>query len=192
MHVHRLTHVRGRSFPCCGLVGLILVIRRSMAYAPSCPPISPACLEALVLAAGVCLTAAFFLSFKKTLLNFPRKCSWRPSKKGKKADAWARRHGKRGSRKTRGHWTTRRQMPTASTNAYRRAGDSCMVGTLVFRGRLLEFSPSTLRRSGAGGREGALVSARCKGCIYDAECSANYTADVYTLLCATHRSLRKK
>ncbi len=37
------------------------------------------------------------------------------------------------------HWTTRRQMPTASTNAHRRAGDSCMAGTLVFRGRLLEF-----------------------------------------------------
>jgi hypothetical protein len=65
-------------------------------------------------------------------------------------------------------------------------------GDIVFRGRLLEFSPSTLRRSGAGGREGALVGARCKGCSYDAECPANYTADVYTLLCANHRSLRKK
>jgi hypothetical protein len=93
---------------------------------------------------------------------------------------------------TRGHLTTRRQLSNTSTNAYRRAGDSCMAGTLVFRGRLLESSPSALRRSGAGGREGALVSARCKGCSYDAECSANYTADVYTLLCANHRSLRKK
>ena len=45
---------------------------------------------------------------------------------------------------------------------------------------------------GAGGREGALVRARCKGCSYDAECSADYTADVHTLLCANHRSLRKK
>jgi hypothetical protein len=42
----------------------------------------------------------------------------------------------------RGHLTTRRQLPTASTNAYRHAGDSCIAGTLVFRGRLLEFSPS--------------------------------------------------
>ena len=46
----------------------------------------------------------------------------------------------------------------------------------------------------AGGkyRKGALVRARCKGCSYDAECSADYTADVHTLLCANHRSLRKK
>jgi len=110
----------------------------------------------------------------------------------KKTDAWAAQARKEVAPQPRGHLTTRRQLPTASTNAYRHAGDSCIAGTLVFRGRLLEFSPSTLRRSGAGGREGALVSARCKGCSYDAECSANYTADVYTLLCATHRSLRKK
>ena len=38
-----------------------------------------------------------------------------------------------------------------------------------------------------GGREGALVA---KAAGYDAECSANYIADVYTLLCANHRSLR--
>ena len=34
---------------------------------PSCPPISAACLYAFVLAVGICLTAAFFLSFKKPL-----------------------------------------------------------------------------------------------------------------------------
>ena len=94
-------------------------------------------------------------SFKKqkTAWNFPRKCS---SKKRKKTDAWAAQARKEVAPQPRGHLTTRRQLPTASTNAYRHAGDSCIAGTLVFRGRLLEFSPSTLRRSGAGGREGAL------------------------------------
>ena len=103
--------------------------------------------------AGVCLTAAFVLQKTKNRWNFPRKCS---SKKRNKTDAWAAQARKEVAPQPRGHLTTRRQLPTASTNAYRHAGDSCIAGTLVFRGRLLEFSPSTLRRSGAGGREGAL------------------------------------
>ena len=191
MHVQRLTHVRGRSFPCCGLVGLILVIRRSMAY----PPLSRQSLPmpGSVRACGRRLSHPAS-SFKKTKisLELPAKMLLAAFKKRKQNRYTRAQARKEGLQQTRGHWTTRRQLPTASTNAHRRAGDSCMAGTLVFRGRLLEFSPSTLRRSGAGGREGALVSARCKGCSYDAECSANHTADVYTLLCATHRSLRKK
>jgi hypothetical protein len=92
-----------------------------------------------------------------------------------------RRHGKRRLHQPRGHLTTRRQMPTASTNAYRRAGDSCMAGTLVFRGRLLEFSPSALRRSGAGGREErslALVAkvAVMQLCSYDESPTRRFSA----------------
>ena len=63
-------------------------------------------------------------------------------------------------------------------------------GTLVFRGRLHRVLVIGIAHVKPGGR--ALVGARCKGGSYDAECSANYTADVYTLLCANHRSLRKK
>ena len=63
---------------------------------------------------------------------------------------------------------------------------------LVFRGRLHRVLVIGIAQGKPGGREGALVSARCKGCSYDAECSADYTADVHTLLCANHRSLRKK
>ena len=65
-------------------------------------------------------------------------------------------------------------------------------GALVFRGRLHRVLVIGIAQVKPGGREGALVSARCKGCSYDAECSADYTADVHTLLCANHRSLRKK
>ena len=87
-------------------------------------------------------------------------------------------------------------MPTASTNAYRRADDSCIAGTLVFRGRLRRVLVIDIAQipelAGGKYRKGALVRARCKGCSYDAECSADYTADVHTLLCANHRSLRKK
>ena len=109
--------------------------------------------------------------------------------------AWAAQARKEVAPQPRGHLTTRRQLPTASTNAYRLAGDICMAGTLVFRGRLHRILVIDIAQVQelAGGRErSALVSARRKGCSYDAECSANYTADVYTLLCANHRSLRKK
>ena len=56
----------------------------------------------------------------------------------------------------------------------------------------LLFAERRSRSWREGGSAVSAVSARCKGCSYDAECSANYTADVYTLLCANHRSLRKK
>ncbi len=165
----------------------------SMAYPPPWPRFSPACLQAFVLAGRHLSHRCLLFVLQKNASEPPAKMLLAAfKKKGKKQMHGRRRHRKRRLHQPRGHLTTRRQMPTASTNAYRRAGDSCMAGTLVFRGSLLEFSPTTLRRSGAGGREGALVSARCKGCSYDAECSANYTADAHTRLCANHRSLRKK
>jgi hypothetical protein len=43
----------------------------------------------------------------------------------------------------------------------------------------------------SGGRERSLALV-AKVADYDAECSANYTPDAHTLLCANHRSLRKK
>jgi len=92
----------------------------------------------------------FVLQKNKKPLGTSRENALLERKKNRCMGAQAR---KEGLQQTRGHWTTRRQLPTASTNAYGRAGDSCMAGTLVFRGRLLEFSPSALRRSGAGGRE---------------------------------------
>ena len=128
---------------------------------------------------------------RKTAWNFPRKCS--PGEKKKQM------HGRAGTERGAPANTRALDDPKTAADRKHERSQACRQqlhgghgGTLVSRGRLLEFSPSTLRRSGAGGREGALVSARCKGCSYDAECSANYTADVHTLLCANHRSLRKK
>ena len=161
MHVQRLTHVRGRSFPCCGLVGLILRYGLHGISTP-CPPISPACLEAFVLAAGVCLTAAFFLYFTKTLLNFPRKCSWRPSKN---KYAWARRHGKRGSSKHAGIGQPEDSCrPQARTLTGVQAAVAWRdIGLPRTSARVLAIGIAQARSWREGG---ALVSARCKGCSY--------------------------
>ena len=61
---------------------------------------------------------------------------------------------------------------------------SCSRIDLLFA----ELRSRSWREGGSAQRSLALVA---KVAGYDAECSANYTADVYTLLCATHRSLRK-
>ena len=57
--------------------------------------------------AGVCLTAAF--KKQKNCGNFPRKCSCLAFKK--RTDAWGGAGTKRWLHQTRGHLTTRRQMP---------------------------------------------------------------------------------
>jgi len=87
-------------------------IWRSMAYPPhACQSLPRACKRSC-LRAGICLTAAFFLSFKKPLLNVPLECSWRPSKKkGKKQLHEAAQERKEVAPQPRGHLTTRRQMP---------------------------------------------------------------------------------
>jgi hypothetical protein len=64
-----------------------------MVYPPLMPAISPACLEAFVLAAGICLTAAFVLTKSKTASERPAKMLLR--KKRKKQMHGRRRHGKR-------------------------------------------------------------------------------------------------
>ncbi len=56
---------------------------------PLMPAISPACLEAFVLAAGICLTAAFVLTKSKTASERPAKMLLACPKKRKKTDAWA-------------------------------------------------------------------------------------------------------
>jgi len=50
-------------------------------------------------------------------------------KKREKTDAWAAQARKEVAHQPRGHLTTQRQLPTASMNAYRHAGDSCIAGT---------------------------------------------------------------
>ncbi len=68
-----------------------------------------------------------------------------------------------------------------------------MAGTLVFRGRLHRVHVIDIAQVQelVGGRERSLtLVAKVAG--YDAECSANYTTDAHTLLCANHRSLHIK
>ena len=82
MHVQRLTHVRGRSFPCCGLVGVILRYDILWYIHPSCPQFLPrAWKRSCLRPASVSPLPSFVL--KKKILNLPRKCSWLARKKRK-------------------------------------------------------------------------------------------------------------
>ena len=118
-------------------------------------------------------------------------------KKRKKTDAWAAQARKEVAPQPRGHLTTRRQMPIGRGMCPHQI--SCSNSSactpfllLTYRSTIAELRSRSWREGGSAQRSLALVSARCKGCFYDAECSATYTADAHTLLCANHRSLRKK
>ena len=134
---------------------------------------------------------------KKKILNVPRKCSWRPSKKREKTDAWAAQARKEVAPQPRGHLTTRRQMPIGRGMCPHQI--SCSNSSactpfllLTYRSTIAELRSRSWREGGSAQRSLALLAlvAKVAGC--DAECSATYTADAHTLLCATHRSLRKK
>jgi hypothetical protein len=106
-----------RDSPCqCTLISVLrsgwfdFAIRYSMVYPPLMPAISPACLEAFVLAAGICLTAAFFYPQKKDS-EPPAKMLLGCPKKKEKTDAWAAQARKEVASQPRGHLTTQRQMP---------------------------------------------------------------------------------
>ena len=65
---------------------------------------------------------------QKNASQLPAKMLLAAFKKRKQNRCMGAQARKEGLQQTRGHWTTRRQMPTASTNAHRRAGGSCMAG----------------------------------------------------------------
>jgi hypothetical protein len=76
-----------------------------------------------------------------------------------------------------------------STSASSILGESALACLLAFLLAIDIAQVRSWREGGSAQRSLALV-AKVAGC--DAECSATYTADAHTLLCATHRSLRKK
>ena len=144
-----------------------------------------------MLAVGICLTAAFVFKKSKTAAEIPAKMLWAciEEKTNMHEAAQARKEVAPPNTRAFDNLKTDADRKHERLQACRR---HLHGGALVFRGRLHRVLVIGIAQVKPGGREGALVSARCKGCSYDAECSANYTADVYTLLCANHRSLRKK
>ncbi len=180
-----------------GLVGLILRYDILWYIHPSCPQFLPRAWKRSCLRPASVSPLPSSSRNQKPLLNVPRKCSWLARKKRKKTDAWAAQARKEVAPQPRGHLTTRRQLPigrgmcphhTSCSNS-----SACTPFLLLtYRSTIAELRSRSWREGGSAQRSLALVSARCKGCFYDAECSATYTADAHTLLCATHRSLRKK
>jgi hypothetical protein len=142
-----------------------------------------------VLAVGICLTAAFVFKKSKNAAEIPAKMLWAciEEKTNMHEAAQARKEVAPPNTRAFDNLKTDADRKHDRLQACRR---HLHGGTLVFRGRLHRVLVIGIAHVKPGGR--ALVSARCKGGSYDAECSANYTADVYTLLCANHRSLRKK
>ena len=99
-------------------------IRRSMAYPPHvCQSLPRAWKRSCLRPASV--APCFVLQKNKKPLGTSRENALLERKKNRCMGAQAR---KEGLQQTRGHWTARRQLPTASTNAHRRAGGSCMAG----------------------------------------------------------------
>ena len=74
------------------------------------PAISPACLQAFVLAAGICLTAAFVLTKSKTATDIPAKMLLACLQKKEQMHGAAQAQ-KEVAPQPSGHLTTRRQMP---------------------------------------------------------------------------------
>jgi hypothetical protein len=98
-----------------------------------------------VLAAGVCRALLRPSKKQKTAWNFPRKCS--PGEKKKQM------HGRAGTERGAPANTRALDNPKTAADRKHERSQACRRqlhgGTLVCRGRLLEFSPSALLRGNA-------------------------------------------